>query len=222
VPPSDLSTTSGSRTATSASKSPFRAAAWERLDDFPLGLEVGVRHRGSPTDSPSRAAGELARGLGRALDNRCDLVERDGEHVVQDEGQPFGRGQRLEHDQEREADRVGEQRLVLGIGAVGGVDDRVGNMHLERLLASRSARTEHVQRHPGDDRRQPGAEVLDLARVGSAEPQPGVLDGVVGLRERAEHAVGDRAEMRPLLLELPGEPFLLIHVTYLPSSVSPR
>jgi hypothetical protein len=109
---------------------------------------------------------------------------------------------------------------VLGLGAVGGVDDRVGNVHVERLLAPRFARAEHVQRYACDDRGQPAAEVLDLARVGAAEPQPGVLDGVVGLAGRAEHPIGDRAEMRSVILELPGEPFLLIHVTFLPRSVS--
>ena len=109
---------------------------------------------------------------------------------------------------------------MLGLGAVGGVDDRVGNVHIERLLAPRSARAEHVQRHARDDRRQPAAEVFDLARVGAAQPQPGVLDGVFSLADRAEHPVGDRAEMRSVILELPGEPFLLIHVTFLPCSVS--
>jgi hypothetical protein len=73
-------------------------------------------------------------------------------------------------------------------------------------------------RYARDVRGQPAAEVLDLARVRAAEPQPGVLDGVVGLAERAEHAVGDRAETRSLLFELAGEPFLLIHVTFLPRS----
>ena len=139
---------------------------------------------------------------------------------MQDEGKAFGRGERFEHDQERKPDRVGEERLVLGVGAVGGIDDRVGHAHVERLLAPRPARAEHVQRDAGDDRRQPGAEVLDVARVGAAEPEPGVLDGVVGLAERAEHPVGDRAQTRSLILELPGEPFVLIHVTYLPRSVS--
>jgi hypothetical protein len=79
---------------------------------------------------------------------------------------------------------------------------------------------ERVQRDAGDDRGQPSLEVLDLARVGAADPQPGVLDGVVGLAERAEHPVGDRAEMRPVLLELLGEPLLLIHVTFLSCRVS--
>jgi hypothetical protein len=46
------------------------------------------------------------------------------------------------------------------------------------------------------------------------------LDGVVSLAERAEHPVGDRAEMRPLILEFEGKPFLLIHVTFLLPRVS--
>src|SRR5581483_10293736 len=75
-------------------------------------------------------------------------------------------------------------------------------------------------RDSGDDRRQPRAEVLDLARVGAAHPQPRVLDGIVRLAERAEHAVGHRTEMRPVLLELPGQPFLLVQVTSLPHRVS--
>ena len=141
---------------------------------------------------------------------------------MKDEREPFRWGERLEHHEQRQADRVGEQRLVLGVGAVSGVDDRVGHAHVERLLAPRSARAEHVQRHACDDRRQPAAEVLDLARVGAAEPQPGVLDGVVGLAERAEHPVGDRTEMRSVILELAGEPFLLIHVTFLSRRVSSR
>jgi hypothetical protein len=56
---------------------------------------------------------------------------------VQDESQPLGRGQGLEHDQQGEADGVGEQRLVLRIGAVGRVDDRVGDVHVERALPAR-------------------------------------------------------------------------------------
>ena len=115
---------------------------------------------------------------------------------MKDVGEPLCRRQRLEHDEQREADGVGEQRLVLGVDPVGGVDDRVGNVHVERLLASRPARAEHVQRDACDDGSQPGAEVLDLACVGAAEPQPSVLDGVVSFAERAEHPIGDRAQMR--------------------------
>jgi hypothetical protein len=46
--------------------------------------------------------------------------------------------------------------------------------------------------------------------------------GLLSLAERPEHPVGNRPEMRPVIFELPGEPFLLIHVTFLLRSVSKR
>ena len=46
---------------------------------------------------------------------RRDLVERDREDVVEDEGDSLGRGQRVEHDEQRQPDRVGEEGLVLGV-----------------------------------------------------------------------------------------------------------
>ena len=60
----------------------------------------------------------------------------------------------------------------------------------------RLARVEHRQAHARDDRRQPAAQVLDVARVGAVEPQPRLLQRVVGLRLRAQHARGDRVQMR--------------------------
>jgi len=72
---------------------------------------------------------------------------------------------------------------VLRVAALGGVDDRVRNVHVERLLAPGSAGAEYVQRDSCNNRGKPAAKILDLAGVGAAEPQPGVLDGVVGLAE---------------------------------------
>jgi hypothetical protein len=43
----------------------------------------------------------LAGRLGRALDDRRDLLERQREHVVQHEGEPLGRSQGLQDDEER-------------------------------------------------------------------------------------------------------------------------
>ena len=119
--------------------------------------------------------------------------------------------ERLQHDEQREPDRVGQQRLVLGVGAVGAVDDRLGHVDAQRLLAPRVARAQHVQADARDDGRQPAAEVLDVARVGAAEPQPGLLDGVVGLAERAEHPVGHRPQVGPVRLEPLRQPVALVH-----------
>jgi hypothetical protein len=54
---------------------------------------------------------------------------------VQHKHEPLGRRQRLEHDEQRQADRVRQQRLVLGIHPVGTVDDRFGDVNADRLLA---------------------------------------------------------------------------------------
>ena len=59
-----------------------------------------------------------------------------------------------------------------------------------------------------------------LVRVRTAGPQSRALDGVVGLAERAEHAVSNGPYVRPVSFELAGKPFLLIHVTFLSIRVS--
>ncbi len=58
-------------------------------------------------DPSAGAAGELA-GSGRgAVPDGGDLLERHGEDVVQDEGEPLGGGEDVEHHHQRRADRVG-------------------------------------------------------------------------------------------------------------------
>ena len=47
--------------------------------------------------------------------------------------------------------------------------------------------------------------------VRAAQPQPGLLDGVVGLAQRAEHPVGHRPQVGPVLLEALRQLIALIH-----------
>ncbi len=63
------------------------------------------------------AAGELPRGVGRAPHDGSDLVEGHGEHVVQHEGEPLGGSQGLQHHQQRQTDRVGQERFLLGVAS---------------------------------------------------------------------------------------------------------
>ena len=143
---------------------PIARGREEGLDDLALSVEVGV---GDGVLSPYASAGtarQLARRLGGAVDDRRDLVEGHREDVVQHERKPLGRAQRLEHDEQRKPDRVGQQRLVLGVGAVDAVDDRLGQVHARAAPRAAIARAQHVQRDARDDGRQPAAEVLDLAR----------------------------------------------------------
>ncbi len=84
----------------------------ERVDQLPLSHEIRIG-LGEPRTSP-RAAGKLLRGCFGAVEDRGDLRESHAEHVVQHEREPLRRTQRIEHHQQREADGVGDQRLLLG------------------------------------------------------------------------------------------------------------
>ena len=71
-----------------------------------------------------------------------------------------GGRQRLEHDEQREPDRVGEQRLLLGVGAVVGATTAPAAGR-RPVLGRGAARAEHVEADAPDHGRQPAAEVLD-------------------------------------------------------------
>jgi hypothetical protein len=66
-----------------------------------------------------------------------DLVEGQIEHVVQDEREPLSGSERVKHNQQREADRVGQQRLGLGPGRlVVWTDEEVAHVDLHRGFPS--------------------------------------------------------------------------------------
>ena len=128
------------------------------------------------------------------------------EHVVQHEREPLRRRKCLEHHKQRETDRVGQEGRLLRVRVVLPCHDRIGEMGFERFLAARPARTQHVEAHAGRDRRQPAAQILDLAAIGSVEPQPRLLHRVIRLAQRAEHPVGDRPQARPVRFESCSQP----------------
>jgi MFS family permease len=80
---------------------------------------VGGRGRGSPrvADAAAGRGGQLTAGRRGPADDLGHFSEGVGEDVVQDERDALGRGHRVEHDQERHADR-----LIQGdpVGRVGG------------------------------------------------------------------------------------------------------
>ena len=112
----------------------------EGVHDLSLAGDLGDGRSGRSPHPAARPARELAGRLRRALNDRRDLVKRHVEHVVQNVCQSLGWTERLEHDQQREPDRVGEQRLVLGVRTLGGVDDPLWDARAERLLEYPDAR----------------------------------------------------------------------------------
>jgi hypothetical protein len=129
---------------------------------------------------------------------------------VQDEGQPLGRRELVQHHQQRGTDRVGHERLLLGLD-----DDhqriRQPVLLAQRLLPAPLARVEHVQADAGDDGGQPRAEVVDVVTAGAAGAQPRLLQRVVGLRGRAEHPLRDGAQTGAMGLEALGQQIRLVH-----------
>ena len=59
-----------------------------------------------------------------------------------------------------------------------------------------------------------------VAAIDAVETQPRFLHRVLGLAQRAEHAVGHSAQPRPVLFEPLGQPALLVHVTFPPPAPS--
>ena len=145
-----------------------------------------------------------------SADDLRDLLERHREHVVQHEGEALRGRQRVEDDEQGEPDRVGEQRLLLGV-VLGVDDDRLGQPRARVLLAPRAAGAEHVEADAPHHRRQPAAEVGDRGRVGAAQAEPGFLHRVLGLADRAEHPVRHGIQVRPEPLELLGQPVSFVH-----------
>ena len=108
-----------------------------------------------------------------------------------------------------ESARTVEVLWVWRGGASAALDarhDRVRHLDADEVLASSGAGPQPVERETGDDRGQPAAQVLDLGRVGATRPEPGVLDRVFGLGQRAEHPIRHGSQVRALLLESSGEP----------------
>src|SRR6185437_6968109 len=75
-------------------------------------------------------------------------------------------------------------------------------------LGATFAGAQHVERDPCCDRRQPSTEIVNPAIVGLAVAQPRLLDSVLGLRDRAQHPVSLRPQVRALLFKLLGPPFV--------------
>ncbi len=130
---------------------------------------------------------------------------------MQNEREPFSGRQPVEHHEQCDAYRVGQQRLTFGITAVIARDDRIRLVRVQGVLTPGGARPEHVQAYPRDHRRQPAAEVLDLAALRATEPKPALLDGVVRLVDRAEHPVGHSPQVRTVSLELVCQHLFRVH-----------
>ena len=149
---------------------------------------------------------ELAHRVGRAADDRCDLRQRDRERFVQDVDGTFRRRQRLEDREQREVDLLVERHTV---GRIDGValgppapDGRFREPGSDVGLPLHPRRFQPVEREVRDDSREPCSRLFDVIGLGALGPDQGILDDVLGVVARTEHAVRDADEVFAVLGEL--------------------
>jgi len=130
---------------------------------------------------------------------------------VQHERHALGRLERLEHDEQRQSDRVGELHVVFRAPLMSSLRRRLRLVRVERLFAARVASAQHVEAHPADDRRQPAADVVDVVITGATHAQPGFLHGVVRFSGRSQHAGCNRLQVRAMCFESLSQQLAVVH-----------
>jgi hypothetical protein len=84
-------------------------------------------------------------------------------------------------------------------------------MHAGGVLGSCLPGLQCVQAHACHNGREPPPEVFDPIGSRTADAQPRILHGFVGLREGAQHPIGDRPKVRAMLFETFDKPVAFVH-----------
>ncbi len=176
----------------------------EGVDD--LALPAPGRRRGAGALAPhaaAGAAGQLAGRVGRAV-RRSARSPRTAPRTCRAGRRPAARPGRASPAPPAAPGRPSRPAAPRARGSIPptGLDDRVGHVRASSGSSRRAVRERSMFRHTRATTvvSQPPRFSTSLASD-AAQPQPGVLHGVVGLGERAEHPVGHRPQPRPVLLE---------------------
>ncbi|MEZ0035204.1 hypothetical protein ABIF68_005574 [Bradyrhizobium japonicum] len=153
-----------------------------------------------PSDAPTCPTGQLPRRFGRTVDDARYVLERQIEHVVQDEGHAFLWRQHVEYGQHGRADGVGHSYIALRIG----IGRQCLGFSPNGLLPSSFPSAQLIQADAPDDSREPAGQILEAVGSSPTKAQPSFLDGIFRLRARPEHAVGHRLQMRSVGFKLFG------------------
>ncbi len=176
------------------------AGAEEALGQAPLVGRVGGEAGAAGGEVGAGAAGELAAVGGALGDDGGDLGVLVGEDVVEEEDGALLGGEGLEEEEEGGREGVGEGGLVGGVGVGrgggGGGDEGLGQPGADVGFALDAGGPELVEAKAGDDGREPGPGGGDrlAGGEGAVPAEGGLLDGVLGVGDGAEHPVGDGEE----------------------------
>ena len=148
------------------------------------------RGRASRTWVRARAASWRQAAGSRSIGGR-DLVESQPEHIVQQEGGALERRQAFQRQHQRQGDVF---LLVL-------FDDGIGKPGADIGLALVPRGFELIETQPRDRAAQERLGLAHLAAIGLHPADEGLLHHVLGVGDRAEHAVGDAHELRTQRVE---------------------
>ena len=129
---------------------------------------------------------------------------------MQHERHALGRRQRIQHGQQRHADGIGENELVLGVVVI---RHRFG-FAPDGLFVAHLARAQKIEAHAADDGREPARQVFHGAGIRAGQAQPCFLHRIIRLAARSEHAIGHRAQMLAIGFEFLRQKFRLVHPSH--------
>jgi len=94
-------------------------------------------------------------------------------------------------------DQVGGTRAHLGVRSA-------GVLRGQEVMADGYTESEQAARfdlHPGQASGQPASQILDAVSVGAAWSQPGFLNGIIGVANRAEHPIGHCTQIAAIVVK---------------------
>src|SRR5262249_23907008 len=104
-------------------------------DEFPLPAEIAHGTRGRSPHAAARPAGKLPCCSGGASYHRSKVVKGNREQVVQHEHEPLGGSQPVQYHEQREANCVGHEGLLLRVRPGCALRNRLTLVCTQRLLA---------------------------------------------------------------------------------------
>lgn len=138
---------------------------------------------------------------------------------MKDERHTLGRGQPVEHHEQRAAHRLGHGDLLVGGGGDGGRKQFVPAEHFGTPLLLAQPVEAFVGGHCGE----PAGRIAHSAEAAPADLEPCGLDCIVGVVHRAEQSIRDCAQMAPIRFEPGRQDLFVVHVvTFHPRQASTR
>ncbi len=146
----------------------------------------------------TRTPRQLTAGADRATHGFGNRIERDAEHVVQHERDPFARTEPLQDFHQRRAHLVVESDPIGRVQASRfrdlGVESAIGGT--AQPLVAHSRRAHLIEAEPARDDGEPAADVVDIVGSDSRKPQKCLLRNIFGVTDISEDLISEIDQIR--------------------------